>query len=631
MAQFVINPDYQRWILKKPKIDSIYIEIHPTVNPEDSGFFSRSEIRSALYSKKYPYFRSFNLLKLIQLLKSDRRNRVQRETPLKDTSEVKYMYLSNGFLGVRVTETFEPMPKDSNALVSLFIYEGRQFVYDSVIVTGRFEKQFEGEFGNIAGRFEGSKPVNPFALKQAVYDIKAELANNGYPYATADYSIDTTTQSDGARIQFKVNSDSLVHFGDVRVLGANNYGKSVALRELTFKPGDIYRRKDIMESQRHLYQTGDYLTLQLYSTARDSTKGVNRLNPDFILSLREKNPQYVSIKTGASQDSIKDLTWTFSIAWGKRNLFRSRSIELSAYASSVIFTEWRFLEHSYRLRFKEPWFLGIRMPLTFTGEISPPVKDRVQNYKIRTWSVSFTTNREFGPVVKSLAGFEYESVKISGLSLEDQILLKQEKKLSNRRRFYLTVNRDSRSNPFLPTGGSLTNFSLEYAGGFLGGDDSFWKVDASWSRYQRFWPGWISATRLKFGNVRQFGSSNEVPVDVRYYLGGANTIRGFKENSLGPQTSEADPTPEGARIVMIANQEFRYKIIGKFWGSIFADAGNGYRNYSEIKPNTLALSYGTGIQFISPAGPIRLDYARRIRTHLYSAGYRFHFTILYAF
>ena len=100
------------------------------------------------------------------------------------------------------------------------------------------------------------------------------------------------------------------------------------------------------------------------------------------------------------------------------------------------------------------------------------------------------------PKVKSLAGFEYESVKISGLSLEDQILLKQEKKLSNRRRFYLTVNRDSRTNPFVPTGGSLTNFGLEYAGGFLGGDDSFWKVDASWSRYQRFWPGWISATRL---------------------------------------------------------------------------------------------------------------------------------------
>lgn len=626
MTQVVLNPDYQRWLSKKPTIKKIQIEVYPADDSQKDGHFSQSQIKSFLYSKTPSGF-----FARLNKLKSDRRFRIQRETPLKDTAEVKYRYLSSGFLAVRVVETFEPILPDSSALVSIFIYEGRRFVYDSIIISGRFNPQFESMLAYTAGKFKWGDPVDPFALKQAAYDIKTELANNGYPYATAEYSIDTSSEHNGARIQFRIDSDSLVHFGQIHVAGANKYPEGVAARELTFRPGDVYRRKDIMESQRRLYRTGNYTTLQLHSTASDTTRGLNRLNPDFILLLREKNPQYVSVKTGASQDSIKDLTWTFSIAWGKRNVFNSRQLELSAQTSSVIFTEWRFLEHSYRLRFKEPWFLGIRMPLTFTGQISPPVRDRVQNYKIRTWSVSLTTNREFGHSVNSLAGLEYESVRISGLTEEEQVNLKQEKNLSNRRRLYLLVNRDSRDNLYIPTRGSMTNFSIECAGGFLGGDDSYWKTDATWSRYQRFWPGWISATRLKLGNARQFGDSREVPVDVRYYLGGANSIRGFKESSLGPQTAETNPAPEGARTVIIINQEFRFQLIGKLWGSLFGDAGNGFRDFDEIKFEALAFAYGAGIQFISPAGPIRLDYARRFPTDLYETGYRFHFTILYAF
>ena len=90
-------------------------------------------------------------------------------------------------------------------------------------------------------------------------------------------------------------------------------------------------------------------------------------------------------------------------------------------------------------------------------------------------------------------------------------------------------------------------------------------------------------------------------------------------------------TPTGADIILIINQEFRYPIVSKLWGSIFMDIGNGYRNRADIKFNNLAVSYGLGFQFLSPAGPIRLDYARRVRVKGINSGYKFHFTILYAF
>ncbi len=611
-AQFSDNSHLNRWLLKKPVIDSI--EIH------GNSFFESSKIKSVMFSRRG------NILRAI---KSDRRGRVQRETLMRDTSEVKYIYLSSGFLGVRLKETFQPGGPDSNAIVKVDISEGRQFFYEKAIITGTFDSIFGRDLNGIASRFKTRKPVNPFALKQALYDCKSILANRGYPYATANYRVDTTETNNLAQITFLIKSDSLVHFGNLRILGAGYYDTTIVTREVTFHKGGIYRRKDIIDTQKRLLGTGNYLTLQLYSASGDSLKAADRLNPDFILNLKEKKPQYISIKTGAGQDPYKDLIWDFSASWGKRNFLRSRQLELSAQTRLVIFTEWRVISHGYIAKFTEPRLLGIRMPVVLTGQIEPGVRSAVQPYRIQTWSISLETGWNYDEKLKITSGIEYKSVNIYGLSQADAIKLRQAEGINVRRNIYFNINRDYRDNPFVPSAGSLTTLHLEYAGGIFGGDENFIYADASWSRYQHIWPGWISASRIKMGRVKAFASSAVVPIDVRFYAGGANTVRGFAENALGPLLS--DGTPEGGNLLVIGNQEFRYPIIGKLWGSLFADMGNVFLTAGDIKWTNLAWSYGMGIQFISPAGPIRFDYARRIRTKTILPGHRFHFTILYAF
>ena len=146
------------------------------------------------------------------------------------------------------------------------------------------------------------------------------------------------------------------------------------------------------------------------------------------------------------------------------------------------------------------------------------------------------------------------------------------------------------------------------------------------------------------GWSKPFGDSKIVPAEELLYLGGANTIRGFRENSLGPLLQ--DSTAAGANFVFIFNQEFRWKTVQLFsvipglvkfskkfplWQSIFFDMGNGYESASYMNFDNMAFSYGTGIQIVSPAGPIRVDYARSIRSKRYEVTSRWHFTILYAF
>ncbi len=621
LAQFSPDKDINLWLRKEePVIDSIHID-YPD-NPSDTAF-KPSEVKSVLFSKVSDLFRA---------IKKDRRRRVQRETIRRDTSEVKYLYLSNGFLGAGVVETFEPSLPDSNVLVRIAVFEGRQFIYDKKSVYGDFEEKFRDRLNGFLNSYKSGKPVDPFKLKQTAYDMKSVLANEGYPYAKVEYSIDTLIDYNGTDIQFNVQSDSLVHFGNVIIEGAKKFDTRLVEREISFKPGDIYRRKDIINTQKHLLETGYYLTLYLSSASADTSDKINRLKPDFVLSLREKKTHFVSLKTGAAQDSLKDLTWTFSGSWGKRNLLRSRRLELTANASFIVFTEWRLKDHWYRVRLTEPWFFAIRMPLTVTAQLSPGVRTPIPDqgdYRKESWFVSVSTTRNIDDRTRLIAGLQYESVNIYGLSQELQDGLKQDEGISIRRKLFTNLTRDTRNHPFIPSRGSLVNLRAEYIGGFLGGDDSFTLLEASWSRYQKVWPGWISATRIKGGYVREFDQSESVPFYDRYHIGGANTIRGFTEGSLVPRFQNGDA--EGANIILIANQEFRFKLIGKLWSSVFADVGNGFRNDLEIKWNRLAISYGVGLQFISPAGPIRVDYARRMKSKYISTGDKVHFTILYAF
>ena len=619
-AQYSDEQMLNRWLSKKPVIDSFVIKIEG-----NDSLISHKKIKNSLYS----YKSDFPILNLLSAIRGDRRRRVQRETIMRDTAEVKYLFLSAGFLGVRIKEDFEPLLPDSSALVKINIETGRRFFYDTVIVKGTFEPRLRGDILKQVRPFKKNKPVDPFKLKQAEYDIKSVLANNGYPYASIVYKIDTTEDDVGTVINFAIDSDSLVHFGNVKIMGIDKFDTSLVERELTFKKGDLYRREDIIKSQKRLLETGYYFTLRLNSTVQDTSSMQERLNPDFLLALREKKAQHISVKTGASQDSLKDLIWSFTGAWSKRNFLRSRYLELSATSSFVIFTEWRLKEHSYRFRITDPWFMGLRMPLTLTAQVEPGVRSLVQPYRKQTWYVSATTTWNVTEKSKLVMGLQYEKVNIYGVSKEAELQIKEEEGIKVRRKMYFNYTRDSRNNIFVPSQGSVTGLRFEYIGGFLGGDDSFYQLESSWSRYRKIWPGWIAATRIKGGFLQEIKDSPSVPTDDRYYIGGANTIRGFPENELGPRSAAGNFT--GADIIIIFNQELRYPILGKLWGSFFTDIGNGYIYRDDIKFKNLALAYGLGIQFVSPAGPIRLDYARHIRSEGIEPGDKIHFTILYAF
>jgi len=622
-AAGAVDKTLLRWAMTSPRIDSIAID--------GNRSFNRDEIVGRLYSRTHSFWGA---------LRSDRRTSVQRETLGRDTLEVKYLYLSNGFLGVRVMHSYEPLPPDSNALVRIRIDEGRQFRYGEKKVAGEFSAEHRERIERAVSYLRAGRPINPFAVKETETAIKTYFANRGYPYARIESSIDTSGRAESCPISFSVKSDSLVHFGDVAVEGAAYYPEYVGRRELKVKPGAVYRRQDILESQQRLFESGYFTTFQLSPVPNTA----DRLHPDFLLRVRERSPWYVTFRTGAGQNELRDLVWDISGGLGKRNFIGSRKLETTADYSIETSRPQRLLVHRYRLKFTEPWFLGTRTKLYLTGEYQPRLRDAVRTFDKEALSLSGTLSRWYGRQVRIDFGLEYQNVNITGVPEDEIPLVKEQEGISVRRKLFLTFRRDTRDNLFVPRSGAVTELSGEYFGGFLQGDENFFKVLASWSRYQVVWPGWVWATRIRGAWAEAFAETKSVPLDEALYLGGANTVRGFEENRLGPLS--ADGTPEGARYTLVMNHEFRWKtvqflnvlpLIGdlfeKFplWQSVFVDAGNGFRGAEEIRFDRVAISYGTGFQIVSPAGPIRIDYGQVVDTEAFEPIHRWHFTILYAF
>jgi len=426
----------------------------------------------------------------------------------------------------------------------------------------------------------------------------------------------------------------MVRFGDISVEGLSRTHEKVARRELTIKSGEIYSREKILDSEQRAYSTGLFTYVSL--DAKNSSEKPE--NPDFILKLVERKPSYVGVKLGLGQyqpqNLVADLTTAdLTLEWGNRNLAgTARKISLSGFSSFVVFKNWQNLTNRFKFGFVEPWLFGTRTPFNFDLYYEPGVKSVIQPYRIESYGGNFNFSREHKKFLKFYLTFSYQQVKVYGIAPEFLEEFKSEQGISIRRKMDFAVENDTRPNPFVPASGSYFQLFNELVGGFLGGDNHFYKLIWTWSRYNTLGkPDQINvlATRLKIGYVQKLFKDKYVPTFDRFYAGGAYTIRGYSENTLGPKDVEGKNT--GGGLMLIANSEIRKALLWKFGYTFFLDAGNVWAEPKNFKVSDIRLTGGIGLQFFTPIGPIRLDYARRILRDDEPAEGMWHLAILYAF
>lgn len=165
---------------------------------------------------------------------------------------------------------------------------------------------------------------------------------------------------------------------------------------------------------------------------------------------------------------------------------------------------------------------------------------------------------------------------------------------------------DHREDLDLSGHGYLFEISLDYATSFLIGDISLLKSQMRLAHYWKL-PG---RTELRLGMragiMHPLGDTDVIPVDLRFFSGGSQSVRSFPERELGPQDRRHHPT--GGQFYTIFNAEFIVPLQDSFSLAVFGDAGNLLEDSSDYGFAEMHYAAGLGLRYDLPIGPLRVDY-----------------------
>jgi outer membrane protein insertion porin family len=614
--------------------------------------FTDSHLKSFLLTKENRWFNIFG------------KRRISQTNLIVDSGQIERFYGREGFLFTKVTPSANFYKSDSaKAVVTFNVVEGKRVYADKLEIVGGLPK-LNSSLDKFTKKIKINEPVNDDAVKAAGQAIRDFYGDNGYALAKVEQNYLFSADSAKAIIKYAIAESSLVYNGDITIAreGRPVTDDNIMFRELRTKKGSIYNRSLNIESQQRLYSTGllKFVALKRTGDLRfDDAQ--ERWVTDFRLVISERKPNFVNFRTGVEQDPDFNSVFTTSASWGNRSLWGSgrklimnvsNSLKLiangtgnepdttgpSSFADLFSIHSIEPVKWAIGLNYVEPWFLGYRMPLTMAILYEPRNKNPIINKYYDRVSGEPSLAREINRYTNIKFSGKVEFVNIHDVSAADQEYFRQEGDNSVRRQLSFYGQRDTRDNILIPQRGSYSYFSFDFVGNFLGGDFSFVKSEFYWSRFNRLFGDNIVASRFRIGVLKEMGATGGSSADDRFTLGGANTVRGYAENSLGPKWTAADSVaadliglPKGGKLMLLGNLEIRRSLFWRFGGAAFTDIGSVSYDMKDFKLNKIESSAGFGLHFFTPIGPIRFDWAVRLKKQLDLGESGWDLAILYAF
>jgi outer membrane protein insertion porin family len=414
-------------------------------------------------------------------------------------------------------------------------------------------------------------------------------------------------------VVYRVREGEPTRIGRILLRGLVDTRPSTVLRELPFEHGALLDPDDLVEAQRRLAE------LRIFEQV-----GVEPLRPpptpfaDVEVLVREARPWRLDF--GVGYNTFEGFRGFLEV--GQDNLWGT---------GRKAFLRQRISERGDRteLTFFEPRLFGTR-----TTAQATPFRERREEigFTLERFGAVAEATRELWPrTVPGLHGFlRYRIEEVDRFRI-DPALVVEDIRPGVERKAILSpaVTYDRRDHPLVPTRGSFHLAGLDVAAAPLGSDPSFLRT-----RLETLWfLDWLRPTVLalsgRVGLARAFADTDLVPIEERFFAGGATTVRGYPENRLGPRDAAGNPL--GGNALVILNAEWRFPIWSWFGGAVFVDAGALTAEVRDLAVNEIRPGVGAGLRINTPVGPLRADVGRALRPLPGDDAWQIHLTVGHPF
>ena len=523
--------------------------------------------------------------------------------PASFEQSIERVYRDEGLLGAEV-DVHEPEVRDGTSIVVVVVREGRPHLVGRVDVHGANGLP-EAEVRKALGVVTGIR-YQPATLADGITQIERRFRQAGFLEARAD----AATKIDG--IDPRVDIDVLVEAGprsilrDVLVDG-EDAGKPLVVGAITLTPGAPVDPRQLGETRRHLYDTGLYrrveINLQPAGSATTTTATPDTpAGGDRLVSARiqlEERPGY-SLRYGlAFNDEVvapdmREQRLGFAADLSKRNLFNpGTTAGFSARLRRDLLIG-RFnlgSERFFGLPLRSIVFVSRSREQPDPGDGLAFVTDVTEVFGEQSYRLRKLAELRYG------YGFGRNRTRIESEDIDVKFKVA---------RLTSSALIDRRQDPFDPRGGWFSAAGLELSRPGLGSDISFLKGFLQYYHFVPVRPQWLLALAARLGLARTFEGQELVPSE-RFFAGGATTVRGYREDDLGPRSLIGDNEAGGGRAMLTLNAELRLPIYRWLRGVGFVDVGNVYPAVGDLSFTDLQAGVGAGLRFDTPIGIIRLD------------------------
>ncbi len=385
-------------------------------------------------------------------------------------------------------------------------------------------------------------------------------------------------------LKFDVEAGPYSVVDSVVVVGCSEDLKSVALRVMDWEPGKEYSSEGLSQAALDLRST------QLFGHVELETENIKP--GSLLLKTKLENARMRTWRAGIGTWS--DNPWMVRLGWNHNNLFKHG---VGFNVSGV------FGEYEQSLGASVYW-LGWLTPRSRTsfGFISEREKeDAFHSQEERVELI-----QSFRPNLRDIwkVGISVSQVDVETFTPDpDEAPDAQGKMLE----LWSDWKWDRTDDPLSPTSGHYIKVSVTVSPPYGLSESPYWKLQLDGVRFTSLNDGWVLGGRLRGGASQALGDAADLLANRRFYAGGYNTMRGYERRHLGPKDAAGDP--RGGQFVALAGVEMRFPLVWFFAGAVFVDAGQVWREATDVEFGTISGAPGVALDLITPLGPLRISYA----------------------
>ncbi len=529
------------------------------------------------------------------------RTTLQRQKLDEDVERILALYNDHGYIQARVDKYDVQIDRErARVTITFDIVEGPQYRVGEVRISG-VTLVPESEVRRLV-KLKAGDVFSRSAVRESVRQITDLYSTIGR--ASAEVAPRTETQpGDRLLLALDINEGPEVYVERINITGNVRSQDKILRREIPMAEGDLFTLQKLQRARQRLVNLGYFETVNV-STSPGSDKTKIIVNVD----VTERPTGIFSIGGGFS--SVDSFIGTIDLA--QRN-FLGRGWE------AAIRLRLGGRSQQGIISFTEPWLFD--RPLAAGFDIFN-VRREFTEYDYDSLGGDVRLSHPFAEYWRWHLTYRLTRDKVSDVAQDAEQALRDEEGTRVTSLVSGALVRDSRDSVIAPTRGGQTSLTLEFAG--LGGDSRFVKGIGSVSYFKPIWLDHILSGRAEAGYG--FGWSDEpLPLFERFYLGGPNTIRGFKFRRVSPRDESG--TRIGGTTELLGNLEYIIPLPLNIRLAGFFDIGNVYGFTTKFDPTDLREAAGAGVRWLSPFGPIRIDYGVNLDRRKGEDFGAFHFSV----